>query len=163
MKNLRFLIITGACLAMLSCKKEINPELAKAGWIKGKWENKVTGGRFTETWTQENDSVFKGESFFIEEKEDKSVDTTFAEYIDLAVINGVLTYTVSVKNQNGEKPVPFRLTSATEKQLVFENPKHDFPDKIVYTKINNDSIVAEISGLQNGRDAHEVFPLKRQK
>lgn len=30
--------------------------------------------------------------------------------------------------------------------MVFENPAHDYPNKIVYQKVGNDSLVAEIFG-----------------
>ncbi|AWH86658.1 hypothetical protein HYN59_16770 [Flavobacterium album] len=133
------------------------PQLEKAGWFIGNWGNTTPEGTLTESWKKKNDSVYKGQSFFVIGK-----DTVFAEYIDLAETNGKLIYTVSVKGQNNEAPVSFEMTSATESQMVFENPKHDYPTKITYNKINNDSLVAEISGMQKGKPAKETFTMKRQ-
>ena len=45
---------------------------------------------------------------------------------------------------------------------MFENPGHDFPKKISYTKITNDSLVAEISGQQQGKPASEKFAMKKK-
>jgi hypothetical protein len=47
--------------------------------------------------------------------------------------------------------------------LVFENPKHDYPKKITYTKINDDSLVAEISGILDGKPSSEKFSMKKNK
>ena len=55
------------------------------------------------------------------------------------------------------------MTDGGDDFMVFENPEHDFPTKITYKKINADSIVAEISGNRNGKQASELFPMKRAK
>ena len=74
-----------------------------------------------------------------------------------------LTYSAAVKGQNNDKPVAFKLTTQTEKQLVFENPKHDYPQKISYTQITSDSLVAKISGIQQGKPSSEQFSMKKNK
>jgi hypothetical protein len=74
-----------------------------------------------------------------------------------------LSYSATVKGQNSDKPVTFKLTNSTEKQLVFENPKHDYPKKIIYTQINEDSLVAEISGILEGKATSEKFSMKKTK
>jgi hypothetical protein len=158
MKVKFFSALAAVTALAISCEKKTYPQLEQASWLLGNWGHAIPEGRFVEQWVQENDSTYSGESFFIAVK-----DTSFAEYIKLIEDNGKLKYIVSVKGQNGEKPVPFTLTSASGTQLVFKNPRHDFPDTIIYKKITNDSIVAEITGLQNGRDAVEVFPMARKK
>lgn len=154
----KFLLPAALCAILASCNNKTYPELDKAKWLLGNWEHIIPEGRFTESWEEENDSVYAGKSFFIT----AAKDTTFAEYIQLTEDDGKLKYIVSVKGQNGEEPVAFTLTQASDRQLVFENPQHDFPDKIIYRKISADSVVAEISGLQNGRPSAEVFPLERR-
>lgn len=83
--------------------------------------------------------------------------------MDLFQKSDSLILKISVKDQNNEKPVSFYLTKSNDNQLVFENPKHDFPNKIVYNKINSDSIVATIEGIKNGKTQSEAFPMKRTK
>lgn len=172
MKRTTLLSAALFCSLIFSCKKENTEtetapaqteskqygQLEKNNWLIGSWGHTSPEGTLAEKWTKANDSVYKGESFFIIGK-----DTVFAEYIDLIEANGKLTYTVSVKGQNNEEPVPFEMTSSDENKTVFENPKHDFPNKITYTKINNDSLVAVISGMQKGKPATETFAMKRHK
>ncbi len=152
-----------ACLGMIvvSCteKKTDEPRtIEKASWLIGSWENASPEGTMSETWTRENDSVFSGQAYYITDKN----DTLHSETIALNESVGALVYTPIVKGQNNDKPVSFKMTSSKENQLVFENPDHDFPTKIVYNKITADSIVAEISGMQQGKSSTEKYPLKRK-
>jgi hypothetical protein len=137
-------------------KNDDSIAMEQANWFLGSWQNKTSDGDFTEIWKQKNDSVYLGVSYVIVEK-----DTVFYELISLEQKNKKWNYSVSVKNQNNEQPVSFEMTSMTPNQLVFENPKHDFPSKITYTKITQDSIVAKISGILKGKEQTEYFPMKR--
>jgi hypothetical protein len=146
-------------LAIVSCKNSGSNEkdkIKKIDWLLGKWENNVDGGILSENWKRLNDSTFQAESFFIKDK-----DTLHFESITLQQKGEELFYNATVKGQNDDKSVPFNLTSETDKKLVFENPKHDYPQKITYTLINKDSLVAEISGIQQGKPSSEKFGMKK--
>jgi hypothetical protein len=146
-------------LVIVSCKNSETNEKEKikaTNWLLGKWENKVDEGILSESWKKLNDSTFQAESFFIKDK-----DTLHFETITLEQKGENLIYSATVKGQNDDKPVSFHMTSETDKKLVFENPKHDYPQKITYTLINKDSLVAEISGIQLGKPSSEKFGMKK--
>ena len=148
-------------LAIVSCKNSGSNEKDKikaARWILGNWENKSADGNLSETWKKVNDSTFEAQSYFIKEK-----DTLHFESITLQQKGEVLSYSATVKGQNNDKPVTFKLTNSTDTQLVFENPKHDYPKKIIYTQITEDSLVAEISGILEGKANSEKFSMKKTK
>ncbi|SEG50228.1 DUF6265 family protein [Flavobacterium urumqiense] len=148
-------------LATVSCKNSESNEKDKikvARWLLGNWENKLADGKLSETWKKVNDSTFQAQSYFIKEK-----DTLHFETITLKQKGEELTYNAAVIGQNGDKPVTFKLTNLTEKQLVFENSKHDYPKKISYTQITEDSLVAEISGILAGKPSSEKFSMKKIK
>ncbi|MBF6608647.1 MAG: hypothetical protein ITG00_07900 [Flavobacterium sp.] len=157
----RIAIIAASAILMTSCKDnpEENSEVKeyteskKAEWMLGKWENFSEDGIMTETWIRENDSVMTGNAVVVVE-----LDTVFHEVVTLAEKNGGLTYNVTVK---GEKPVSFGLTSSVNNRLVFENPKHDFPNKIAYRRVTPDSLVAVISGMREGEHIFQEFPMKK--
>lgn len=132
--------------------------LEKASWLIGTWQNNSAKGSSTEIWRKMNDSTYVGESYFVIES-----DTVSYEEFKLAQIGDRLSYTPTVRDQNNNKPVKFDLTSMTDKQLVFENLKHDFPQKISYTRINGDSLVAQISGEVDGKLQSMKFPMSRIK
>jgi Domain of unknown function (DUF6265) len=107
---------------------------------------------------KKNDSTFSGRSNFIAGK-----DTLSSETISLEQNGGNIFFIPTVKGQNNEQPVKFLLTYSTMNQLVFENPEHDFPQKITYTQITKDSLLAEISGMMAGKQNSQKFPMTRAK
>lgn len=153
--------LTLLLLAIVSCKNSDsnkNDKIKVASWLLGNWENKSPDGNLTENWEKVNDSTFQATSYFIKEK-----DTIHFETITLQQKDEQLIYSATVKGQNDDKPVAFKLTTGTEKQLAFENPKHDYPQKISYTQISADSLVAKISGIQQGKPSSEQFSMKKIK
>lgn len=58
---------------------------------------------------------------------------------------------------NGRSPAtPFPLKEVSGTRVVFENPTHDFPQRIIYWKDGND-LRARIEGSQNGKTAGEEW------
>lgn len=133
-------------------------ELEKASWLIGDWENKSAEEIVIEMWEKENDSTFHGIGYFVVGK-----DTVSSESISLIQMGKDLFYIPTVKEQNEGEPVSFKLTSSSVNQLVFENPGHDFPQKISYTKISEDSLMAVISGIVNGKENSQKFAMKRSR
>jgi len=74
-----------------------------------------------------------------------------------------LFYISSIKGQNNDEPITFSQNDTIEKQLIFENRKNDFPQKISYSKITNDSVVIEISGIQQGKPSSAKYSMKKTK
>ena len=155
---MKILITAGTILLLVACQNKSEKkyeQLNKLNWIIGQWENKTPEGYLTETWTKENDSTFSGQAYFII----KEKDTVHSETITLIQVNEDLIYRPTVKGQNNDEPVDFTLSTDTENSFTFENPKHDYPQKITYKKINNKSLVATISGLQQGKQSSESYPM----
>ncbi|WP_396174136.1 DUF6265 family protein [Flavobacterium sp.] len=158
MKNVIVIVV---CVLFNSCqnKSEKNFEqLEKMNWLIGNWENKMDDGILSETWKKENDSTFSGESYFIINKK----DTVHSETIILRQIKDELIYSPTVKGQNNDESVDFKLSSESENTFVFENPKHDYPQKIVYKKVDENSLIATISGIQQGKQSTESYPMKKK-
>jgi hypothetical protein len=56
----------------------------------------------------------------------------------------------------------FRVLPATATELVFANPEHDFPQRIIYRRVGNDSLIARIEGDRAGRMQPITYPFKRR-
>jgi hypothetical protein len=149
------LLIFSACKNSDSNEKE---KIKTAHWLLGKWENNSADGLLSETWTKKNDSTFLGQSYYI-----KGKDTLHFETITLQQNGEELFYNALVKGQNNDKAIPFKLTLTTEKELVFENAKHDYPKKISYTQTDKNNLTAIISGIQQGKPSSEKFGMKKSK
>lgn len=130
----------------------------RAAWLIGAWENKSARGILYESWVRRDDSTFAGKSYFLKEK-----DTVILETVYIGQRHADLFYIPTVKGQNNEQPVTFTLTSSSDTQLVFENAAHDFPQKITYTRISSDSLLAEISGIVKGQSKSQRFPMRRSR
>lgn len=132
-------------------------KLATMNWLLGNWENKMIEGNLSESWEKKNDSTFVGHSYFIKEK-----DTISFESIELLQKGDAIFYIPTVKGQNKDKPITFKLTTSTDNQFIFENPAHDYPQKIVYKKAGPNDLIATISGTQQGKTSTESYPMKRK-
>lgn len=131
-------------------------QLADASWLLGKWEQKTKKGTIYETWKSSSDSSYAGKSYLLKEK-----DTVVLETVSLLQKDGTLFYIPTVTNQNNNMPVSFKVTFSSDNKLIFENPAHDFPQKITYTLISSDSLMAEISGILNNKQQLRRFPMRR--
>lgn len=132
-------------------------KLATMNWLLGNWENKMIEGNLSESWEKKDDSTFVGHSYFIKEK-----DTISFESIELLQKGDAIFYIPTVKGQNKDKPITFKLTTSTDNQFIFENPAHDYPQKIVYKKAGPNDLIATISGTQQGKTSTESYPMKRK-
>jgi len=144
-------------LTLASCKK--SKEVSKIvgnDWLLGKWENKSDEGNLLEIWKKANDSLFLGESYFIKEK-----DTLHSEKIELHQKGENLIYISTIKGENNDKPITFKHNIEIEKQLVFENPKNEYPRKIVYKPFANGHLVIEISGMQQDKPSLSRYSMKK--
>jgi hypothetical protein len=150
-------VVFSSCKKSESAETNKYAEIEKAAWLIGTWENNSPEGNLSETWKKQNDSVYNGQSYFI-----KKQDTLHSEQIRLSQAGVELVYRPTVQGQNNNKPVDFKMTSSTDKQIVFENAGHDYPQKIVYNKITADSLVATISGMQQGKASSESYPMKKK-
>ena len=154
----KLIIMAAIAFSITSCEKKNDyKELKEMNWLNGTWTDNYLDRKYTESWQMENDSTYKGHSHIENNK------TSSNESISLRQRGDSLYFIVNVDNQNGGEAISFTLTSSADDQYVFENPDHDFPTKIVYKKINNDSIFAEISGKLNGKYRTVDFPMKRKR
>jgi len=156
--RIRLFFVVSSLLSFYSCTTQDKHKIEKTEWLIGTWKNKTLKGNVYETWTKVSSDKFLGKSYVISE-----TDTIIFETIQLVEEKGELFYIPKVRNQNEGLPIRFTLKTISDTILMFENPLHDFPQIISYTKINIDSLVAKISGAKNGQEIKQTFPMKRLK
>ncbi|HEX2091137.1 MAG TPA: DUF6265 family protein [Longimicrobiaceae bacterium] len=52
---------------------------------------------------------------------------------------------------SGQAPTEFTASEVEAGSIVFANPQHDFPQRILYRRVGADSLVARIEGTRSGR------------
>ena len=145
-----------------SCKKydisghEIKDfdELLKTKMLLGTWQTETENGVLQEIWTIKNDSTFFGHSYFINNN-----DTIHYETIDLVEDSGKLLYIASIKGENQNLSTTFNFIETEDNHLQFENPKHDYPNKIIYKFKDSINLDLSISGNQSGKKSFENFKM----
>jgi hypothetical protein len=149
-------LLSASCV--IDRNEPVQVGLNKFNWFIGSWTGETGESIFTETWQKVNDTLFIGQSYFI-----KDSDTLSRETISLQQQDTSVFYIPLVEGQNDNKPVYFKLTFSDNTNAVFENPGHDFPQKITYQLRNGDSLVATVSGFQEGKGRSISFPMKKEK
>ncbi|MDH4071360.1 MAG: nuclear transport factor 2 family protein [Ignavibacteria bacterium] len=126
-------------------------------WLLGTWETRSSRGSTYEKWVLKNPSELSGKSFAV-----SGSDTIVFETVSIKEENGRILYVPSVSDQNNGKPVVFQSSFVSPSKFIVENPEHDFPQMISYTRTGQDELVAEISGPSgNGQVKYQTFPMKR--
>lgn len=167
MKKILYTLAIIASIITSSCNKydangnsiKSYDELQKAKWLLGEWEKSDSLGILKEIWISKDDSTFVGESYYIQNKK----DTFHDEQVNLVQDGEQLIYKTTVKGENNDAPIPFQMTKDEDSLLVFENPNHDYPQKIQYKLLKDGSLIATVSGKQNGKNSSENYPMTRKK
>jgi hypothetical protein len=128
-------------------------DISAAAWLAGCWELQVGARVSHEHWMAPAGGAMLGMSRTI-------VRDTLREYefLRIAPVEGRLTY---VAVPSGQRETAFAATALTDTLLVFENPAHDFPQRILYRRIGADSLVARIEGTRGGQARGIDFPMRR--
>lgn len=133
-------------------RSETIPRLVDFSWLLGSWKHEAATSMTYETWRKLSDRTFEGESWRVSKATQQRV---FGEALLLAEMASEIFYLPKVPEN--QYPVAFKLTASGAQEAVFENPKHDFPQKIHY-KLNADgSLTAVVEGVANGQPRRLEF------
>jgi hypothetical protein len=135
----------------------MDEKFKKLSWIVDSWISPPGESITYENWTKIDDTTFSGESHTI-----KNGDTVFSEQLKIEKISDDVYYTAIVKHNPG--PVHFKLVELGENKAVFENAKHDYPNRIVYELKDDGSLYARIEGKnKKGEDVIGEFIFTRAR
>lgn len=116
------------------------PDVGTLRWMSGHWEVLTAQARWTEEhWSVERGGVMLGFSRTLS-------GTRLSEFEFLRIQAGTDGVPVYVAQPGGRPPVAFRLAAHDANSATFENPAHDFPQRIRYVR-TGDAMVATISAM----------------
>ena len=95
--------------------------VSQLGWMAGDWVEEKQGAWTEERWAAPRAGVMLGTT--LSGKGDRATEFEFTRIS--ADPSGAVDHWAS---PDGGTAVPFRLVSASADAVVFENPKHDYPD-----------------------------------
>jgi hypothetical protein len=153
------LITTGIFILILSAALFAQGpfKIENLGWISGCWgsENKDTNTSGSEFWT-----MVAGDSILGVGRTIKNGQTVDYEYMRIVVYDKGIFYTAKPKANPDE--TSFKLTKLTGNEAIFENPAHDFPQKIIYRR-DGTNLFARIEGNNKGKFMGFDFPMSKTK
>lgn len=130
-------------------------ELAAMTWLAGTWSGSIWGGTFTAYYTTP-----EGGKVLSYSKLEREGKTAFHEF-ELFEVTGDKLF---LRPHPGGKPAAsFELTavSQVDKSATFENPKNDFPTRLVYHRVADDRLVITLDDPHGDTKKVETFDLKR--
>lgn len=112
--------------------------IKQVDFLVGAW--KVEGRETYELWNK-SEGKLVGESYMKKEGQ-KHVSET----LEIKISEKQIIYTATVLNQNGGKAIPFTLDTSNKELYSFENPAHDFPNKIQYKILSDTELQVNVLG-----------------
>jgi len=110
--------------------------------LEGTWQ--VDGKNQFEVWHKSTNGVLIGKGYKI-----KKQDTLVLETLQIKQVNDQITYTATVPDQNEARPINFILNQNLKDTLSFENPNHDFPQKIQYVFLTDSTLFVRVLGVND--------------
>ncbi len=137
-------------LLLLSCSD--SPSF-KMDFLAGTW--KVDGRDTYEEWKKTGPKRLEGYGYKVQGDSQRVFETLVIREVD-----GQLVYEATVPDQNEGRTIGFTLNPAHKEIYSFENPDHDFPKKIQYKLLAQDTLLVTVLGEN---DSGFRLTLVRQK
>jgi hypothetical protein len=125
----------------------------RVGWLQGCWRSSQGQSIVEEQWMAPGGGSMIGMSRTVRGRQ-----TTAYEFVLITEQEGRLAYRA---HPSGQAPATFLSTEATEARVVFEDPQHDFPQRVGYRREGTDLVHAWIEGTSSGRTRRVEFPYRR--
>lgn len=139
-------IATGLLLLLAS----VSGDVGQLGWLSGAWTVRGADGSWTEEyWTPPRGQLMLGAGMT---GQGNSV-RHFEHMRIFKETDGTIAF---VGMPNGNKGVRFPLVRMTADEVVFENPAHDFPQRVRYRR-DGATVVATVSLLDGSREIRWTY------
>ena len=122
-------------------------------WLAGCWENRQTNRLTEDEWMSPRGGMMLGVSRTV--VDGKTVEF---EHMRIEEKDGKLVFTAK---PSGQAEASFVMAGLTDSSVVFSNPEHDFPQRIIYRQLPDGSLVARIEGERDGKARAVDYPMKR--
>jgi Domain of unknown function (DUF6265) len=129
-------------------------DIASLSWLAGSWEGKDASGlEMEEVWMAPRGGTMLGLHRDVK-------DGRLASFEFLRIEAGAegLVYQAQPR---GRPATPFPLKEASGRKVVFENAKHDFPQRILYWVTDDEVLHARVEGVQGGKLVGEEWSWRR--
>ncbi|ANH70721.1 hypothetical protein ABE85_19030 [Mitsuaria sp. 7] len=129
-------------------------QLERLGWLAGCWASEKGEPGSVEHWLPLAGGTMLGIGRTV-----KNGRTVEHEFLQIRLnAEGQVVYVALPSRQ---KEATFVATSIGDRAVTFENPEHDFPQRILYKAVGETGLAARIEGQRNGTTRGIDYPMKR--
>jgi Domain of unknown function (DUF6265) len=127
-------------------------KIEQVAWLQGCWQLDAGGRVVEEQWMAPRGGAMLSMGRTVR-------DGRLVEYesVVLRERDGLLAYEA---HPSGQAPATFLSVTIDAATVVFENPTHDFPQRVGYER-KGDSLLGWIEGTVNGQSRRVEFPYRR--
>lgn len=150
---MRHLVIAAAAMVLGGWGAGPTARIAEVAWLAGCWEQASGAGLVEEQWTRPRAGLMLGSGRTVR-------GDTLIEYEQTRIFErgGRLVYGA---NPSGQAPAEFESIALSDSAVTFENPAHDFPQRVSYRRRGADSLVGRVEGVRGGKLRGVDFPYAR--
>lgn len=117
-------------------------------WLAGHWRAESNGAASEELWMKPEGSVMLALN-----RSTRPGKRAFFEFLRIEERDGAIAY---VAQPGGKPPTSFPMKSLDGTKVTFENPAHDFPQRIIYWK-DGAKLCARVEGKMDGKESGEEW------
>jgi len=126
--------------------------ITTVAWLQGCWQMTAGDRIVEEQWMAPRAGVMLSVGRTV-----RGTQLIEYEWVLLRDKDGALEYEA---HPSGQPSAVFTAKTATATEVVFENPAHDFPQRVGY-KRDGDALLAWIDGTTGGKSRRIEFPYRR--
>jgi hypothetical protein len=138
------LVAVLAGVGAMPCPGAVSGSVADLGWLEGCWSGEDGGVAMEEHWTSAAGGALLG--MHKDVQDGRMVAFEFPRIV--VVPEKGVCY---LANPNDEGVTSFCAIEIAPRRAVFENRSHDYPQRVLYWRTDDDRLHARIEGSQAGR------------
>lgn len=148
------MLLATLCGLAAAAARAADSAVEPLAWLSGCWQAQGGEPGSVEQWLAPAGGTMLGVSRTV--RQGRTVEFEFMQLRQLP--DGTLAY---IPQPSGRPPTVFRLLSLGSAEVVFENPEHDFPQRIAYARPESSRLRARIEGVRNGAARSIEFAFSR--
>jgi hypothetical protein len=125
-------------------------------WLKGCWTSNRNSRVITEHWMKPAGRTMLGISRTV--AEGKTLEFEFMQIREET--SGQILF---IAKPSGQPEATFKLIKGSAREVIFENPQHDFPQRVIYRLQTDGSLLGRIEGVIKGKEKSVDFPMNRAR
>jgi hypothetical protein len=138
----RHVLFAAVALCWCSTASAQAARVSQVGWLAGCW--RLADGRriVEEQWTRPLGGIMLGSGRTVR-------GDTLVEFEQTRLLEreGRLVYAAA---PSGQPPAEFTSVLVSDSAVTFENPAHDYPQRVRYRRAGTDSLLARVEGSRRG-------------